>query len=277
MTDTVFDALHDSKIKTLVCLVSCALIAVVALPALSQDQDQSATTSSGKPIKGHVEHDEKLPSLPGEFQVGTHVDPVQLTALTPDNIWFPLPKWFAGKWHGQSMTVTSVQDCKSGRSEKVNVVRKEIVDVVHGHQRDKTGQVWEYMRIPRVQKLIVDKGTAYLRVVREDVVRSDESMLVLKLLENQLTMDKDQNIVESEQVQQISSYQPMEDGVVQLEASLKNFDAGGNPQQIQGCEKVVQRIAPYEDLDKDGELDLKQLFAEFMKKTGRQDLLPAGM
>jgi hypothetical protein len=182
----------------------------------------------------------------------------------------------AGQLHSESATITSVHDYKSGETEKVHVVRKEIADVVYGSQTDKTGQIWEYIKIPRIQKVAVDGGTCYLRALREDVLNSDDTSVGLKILSNQLTVNKKDKITASEQVQQINNYQQLEDGVIQMESSLKNFDGDGNPEQLQHGQKIIKKIGPYQQRDTDGNLDLKKLFIEFMTKTGRADLLPSG-
>jgi hypothetical protein len=240
----------------------------------AQCEDQPAASVTRKPLQGGVELDERLPALSPEYQVGTKLDVDALTALTPDNMWFPIPKWLAGQLHSENATITSVHFYKTGQTENVHVVRKEIADVLYGSQTDKTGQIWEFIKIPRMQKVAVNGGTAYLRALREDVLNSDDTSVTLKIFSNQLTVNKKDKIIASEQVQQINHYQPLEDGVIQLESSLKNFDADGNPEQLQHGQKLIKRIGPYQQRDSDGNLDLKKLFIEFMTKTGRTDLLP---
>jgi hypothetical protein len=57
-------------------------------------------------------------------------------------------------------------------------------------------------------------------------------------------------------------------------ASLKTFDASGNPKVHEQHSALMKRTASYEDLNTLNRLDLKQLFVEYLKKSGRQDLLP---
>ena len=59
-----------------------------------------------------------------------------------------------------------------------------------------------------------------------------------------------------------------------MEASLKNFDADGAPEQVQKAEKVITRIAPYESVDTKDGLDLKKLFVEYLKRENKSDLIP---
>lgn len=230
--------------------------------------------SARKPLDGQIHHDERLPGLPSDYRVGNKIDPAQLSAQTPDNEWFPIPMWLAGKWHSDSMTVTSVTNCRTGKSAKVHLERKEVADVVHGFQKDKSGQIWEFLQIPRVQKAIVDQGQCYLTCSREDVLRADNTAVLLKILNSQITVDGDHKVVATNQVQQISNFLPLEDGLVQMEASLKNFDADGEPEQVQKAEKVLSRTSAFESVDTKDGLDLKKMFVEFLKKSGKDDLIP---
>ncbi|MDR3612077.1 MAG: hypothetical protein P4L53_00830 [Candidatus Obscuribacterales bacterium] len=259
--------------KSLLSVTLMMTIGVFVSPSVHA-QNNAPASNIRKPLDVEIEHDEKVPGLAPEYQVGNRIDPTQLTALSPDNLWFPIPSWLAGKWHSENMTVTNVTNCLTGQSAKVHLERKEVADVVHGFQKDKSGQVWEFLQIPRVQKVSVDNGQCYLTCSREDVLRTDSTAVLLKILNNQITVDKKNKVLATEQVQQISNYLPLEDGIVRMEASLKNFDADGDPQQVQKAEKVIQRIAPYEAIDSKDGLDLKQLFVEFLKKNGKEDLVP---
>lgn len=268
--------LHYHLIAPKLVFILFASVGVILMAGASWAQDQAINEVDTKTLQGGVQHDEQLPSLPDDYQVGKRFDPAQLTALTPNNLWYPIPDWFGGKWHSESMTITSVQDCTSGKSEKVHLIRKEVADTTHGQQRDKTGQIWDFLKIPRVIKVAVDGGTCYLTCSSEDILQSDSSAVVFKALTSQITIDKSKRVISSEQVQQISRTRPLDEGLIQIEGSLKNFTADGDPAQIQTVEKVVQKTAPYQEIDTDGDLNLKQLFIEFLKKTGRQELLPPG-
>jgi hypothetical protein len=260
-------------LKSMLSITVMMTIGIFVSPSVHA-LDNAPASNIRKPLDGQIEHDEKVPGLAAEYQVGNRIDPTQLTALTPDNLWFPIPSWLAGKWHSENMTVTNVTNCLTGQSVKVHLERKEVADVVHGFQKDKSGQVWEFLQIPRVQKVSVDNGQCYLTCSREDVLRTDSTAVLLKILNSQITVDKKNKVLATEQVQQISNYLPLENGIVRMEASLKNFDADGDPQQIQKAEKVIQRISPYEAIDSKDGLDLKQLFVEFLKKNGKEDLVP---
>jgi hypothetical protein len=236
------------------------------------------TAQHGSTLQGGVEHDVSLPSLPDTFQVGQKLDPVDFEKLTPDNNWFPIPNWDAGNWHAETKTIEYMEDLDTGEHSSEQIVVPEAQDTLIGHQRDKSGQIWQFIEIPRWKKVGDPRGVAYLRAIREDVLQSDPSQIVLKILNNQMIVDrKGDKILASRQVQQIGTYVPVEDGLVKLEASLKDFDQNGNAKHLQRASTLMKRTAPYQEVDTLNGLDLKQLFEEFMKRTGRQDLLPSTM
>jgi hypothetical protein len=264
------------KLCALALIFSCTVsVTAVTAQETAATAQETAPSATHKPILGGISHDVRLPGLPDEYHAGSPFDQTNLQALTPDNVWMPIPDWYAGKWHSEFKTVEYGEDLKTGLTNSTPLTVKEAADTVHGHQRDKSGQIWEFLRIPRSQKAECSEGTAYLRALREDILENDPSHIVLKILNNQMTIDHEkQKIISSNQVQQIGTYTPVEDGLIKLEASLKNFDDAGNPLLLVRSSKLMKRVSPYEDInDLDGQ-NLKRLFAEYLRKIGKQDLVP---
>jgi hypothetical protein len=261
--------------KALVCLLLLSITGANAQGAAETRQAQ-ASLQSPTPLHGGVNLDETLPPVPQEFQVGTQISDAQLAPQTPDNMWFPIPNWLAGKWHSETKLIDYIQDCKTGASQSPHAVVKEVDSATHGHQRDRTGRIWEFIQIPQMRKIGLAHGNAYVRAVRKDVIVSDPAEVTLKILSNQITVnDKDQQIVASNQVQQIGTYTQLEDGLVNLSASLRNFDNDGAPIQMQKQTLTMRRSEPYEEIDTLDGLDLKKLFAEYLTKTGHPELIPS--
>jgi hypothetical protein len=237
---------------------------------------ENAVANSAKPpLQGAVELNDTLPGLPDQYKVGSPLPSNELQGLTPDNVWFSIPNWFAGKWHGENKTVDYIESYQTGLKSSPHKVVNQPLDTTHGHQRDKTGQIWEFVEVPRWKKVGGTPAIGYLRILREDVLQSDPSQIILKDLHNQILVDDEkQTILGSIQVQQIGTYLPIEDGLVKVDAALKSFDDNGNPNMLQRQSMLMKRTSPFENIDSLDGLDLKKLFVEFLKKTGRQDLLP---
>jgi hypothetical protein len=194
------------------CIVFACTVSVPAVTA-----QETAGSATHKLIQGQVSHDVRLPGLPDEYHAGKQFDQANLQALTPDNVWMPIPEWYAGKWHSEFKTVEYGEDLRTGLTNSPHLTVKEAADTVHGHQKDKSGQIWEFLRIPRWQKAEGPLETSYLRALREDVMENDPSHIVLKVLNNQMNVDKEkQMIISSNLVQQIGTYIPVEEGLMKL-------------------------------------------------------------
>jgi hypothetical protein len=269
---------RSGRFSALSKVLACTLLLSISGAKAQGTSDRvqlQAPLQTQTPLHGGVNLDETLPPVPPQFQVGTQISNAQLAPQTPDNMWFPIPNWLAGKWHSETKLIDYIQDCKSGASQSPHAVVKEVDSATHGHQRDRTGRIWEFIQVPQMRKIGLAHGNAYVRAVRKDVIVSDPAEVTLKILSNQITVnDTDQQIVASNQVQQIGTYTPLEDGLVNLSASLRNFDNDGAPIQMQKQSLTMKRIAPYEDVDTLDGLNLKELFAEYLTKTGHPELVP---
>jgi hypothetical protein len=232
----------------------------------------AATTTAhpAGPLQGTVEdHDESLPPVEENFRVGTKFDDAKLIGLTPDNVWIHIPDWLGGKWHGETQTINYMYDYKSGMSSSMERVMKGVSDIVYGMQQSKDGQIWTFAKIPKLEKQETDFGYAYLYALREDLVSYSDAKLVIKFFYYEIRTDNRNKIMSVERVSSINNYTQLDDGLVRLKASLKSFDADGQPKLLQTSEKVLKQTAPYQEIDNYEGLDLKPLFAEFMKKIGK--------
>lgn len=261
---------QNRLLPILVWTVLCLLI----LSVTAADAQVNGQTSRESPLQGGVNLDESLPPVPEQYKIGNQIVDAQLQAQTPDNMWFPIPNWLAGKWHSETKLIDYIQDCRTGVSQSPHLVVKEVDSATHGQQRDKTGRIWEFIQVPQLRKIGLAHGNAYVRAVRKDIIESDPSEVIVKILMNQITVNDDQQIVASNQVQQIGTYTPLDDGLVQLSASLRNFDHEGASIQMQKQSLTMRRNAPYEDVDTLDGLNLKKLFADYLTKTGHPELIP---
>ncbi len=254
-----------------------ALWATTAQPAFSQDGTAAPSKLSlqqNQPLQGQVHHEEKLPPIAPQYNVGNTLDPSELTALTPNNRWFQIPDWFAGKWHTDEQTILFLHEYATGMTINRPTPMKEVGDVTYGRQKDKTGHIWQFIKVPQTQKEEVSRGIAYLTSSAEDVIQVDASKIVLTMRYESITVNNKNKITDVKQIETINTYTPLDDGLIKLTASLKSFDAEGNAQVLQTGEKLLTKIAPYQTMDKDGDLDLKSMFVEFLKKSDQADLVP---
>ena len=249
---------------------------------ISSTPPQEATPSGtpgnpSKPLEGRVEEqqEESLPAIEAKFRTGTTFDEAALTAQTPDNIWIQTPEWFGGKWHSDTETINYMYDYKSGASSSSERFMKAVASTTYGMQRSKDGQLWTFVKLPRVAKTETEFGYAYLYALREDLLKYSDTKLVIKFFYYEISTDSNNTIAKVERVSSINTYTQLDEGLVRLKASMKSFDEEGQPKLLQFSEKVMKQTAPYEEVDQEYGLNLKQLFAEFLKKIGKEDQIPS--
>jgi hypothetical protein len=260
-------------LASVVLALSCWCISAASF---AQDATPPASGKSGPPptpLEGKVSHDESLPPLSEDLSVGKKFDPTTLTALTPDNIWIPIPEWYTGKFHTDQQKVVLMYYYKTGVTA-APFVMKEVSTLTSAQQRSKDGQYWQYVKIPRTQVQEISEGKAYLRAVREDLISESDDKLILKYNYFEIKVNPEGEIISTKQIQSINTYTQLDDGLVMLHSSLKSFDGDGQPNIIQHGEKILKRIEPFKEIDELDGQNLKQLFAEYLKKTGHEDLIP---
>lgn len=237
------------------------------LPAMADTQ----------PLEGQIEHSVKMPPLPEGLEQGGKFDEQALPTLTPKNNWSPIPKWMAGTWQFKSETVTymrPINDTK--RYPKVPFVLRNEFQKSFGHQIDKSGQIWDYIKAPYSYTCKVDNGCiAYNRCISVEVVAQDAESYVRKVAgDDSVVEPRSQQILLTLSKECISRYTTMGDDAFRIDASTKIFDREGNPTLLKISNMMGMRLKPFERVDeKDGE-NLKQLFVDFLKASGKADLVP---
>ncbi|PWU03438.1 MAG: hypothetical protein C5B53_00515 [Candidatus Melainabacteria bacterium] len=228
------------------------------------------------PLEGRVEEqqEESLPAIEDKFRSGTTFDEAKLTALTPDNIWIQTPEWFGGKWHSETESISYMYDYKTGMASPAEHIMKAVANTTYGMQRSKDGQLWTFVKLPRIAKTETEFGYAYLYALREDLLKYTDTKLVIKFFYYEIRTDSNNTILGVERVSSINTYTQLDEGLVRLKASMKSFDEEGQPKLLQFSEKVLKQTAPYEEVDEYSGLNLKQLFVEFLKKSGKEDQIP---
>jgi hypothetical protein len=253
----------------------------VPSPMLGASEANAIPTTSpdnkAKPLEGRVEEqqEQSLPTLEDKFKLGTTLDDAKLNALTPDNVWIQTPQWFGGKWHSETETISYMYDYKTGVSSSAERVMKSAANTTYGMQQSKDGQLWTFVKLPRLSKTETDFGYAYLYALREELLKYSDSKLVIKFFYYEIKTDSNNTILGVERVSSINTYTQLDEGLVRLKASLKSFDEDGQPKLLQFSEKVMKQDTPYEEVDEYYGLKLKPLFVEFLKKAGKEDLIPS--
>jgi hypothetical protein len=284
--DSRFSTKNNWLALTLLCgalsiATGCFVPAVSAQSSLILLSPEKATCDNNqisiKPLEGGVKINDTLPAIAPEYQIGKTLCTDQLESLTPNNQWYAIPSWFAGKWHQGEETTLSSHDYQSGDTAYGLGTTKAQVDVIRGQQKDKTGQIWDFIGTPTVTKAAIDGGIRYSNIVAFEPGQADDWQVVLKCRYDQIAADRQLKIFAASQLEEVSIKIPIlseKRDMILDHSSIKSFDAEGHPQSLQEDVVVWTKTAPYRDIDQVGTLNYKLLFVEFLKKIGREDLIP---
>lgn len=148
---------------------------------------------------------------------------------------------------------------------------------IFGQQKDKTGQIWHYLKAPYSYTSKLDHGwLGYERVTSVEPISDSDKEVVLILTGTDTTVKpKTGLIVITDQSEDFNHYTQLgQDGIVN-NGSAKHFDMNGKPTMEMTSYMKARRISPFTIIDEQDGQNLKLLFVEFLKSHGKADLLPS--
>jgi hypothetical protein len=264
-----------------ILLMSAAIMCSAQLPALSEPEvSASASTapaeaaSTGRVLQGGVKHKEYLEPVPPGLMQGAAFDEQSLPKLTSANNWIPIPAWLAGTWQFKTENVTDmVNYTKEDFTKPPYTIRNEAQKIL-GQQKDKSGQIWHYLKAPYSYTSKLNHGTlGYERITAVDPISYGEDAVVLRLVGTD-TQVKSHKVTHTDQAEDFNKYTPLDKDSMLCNGSAKHFDMNGQPQMDMTSNMVARRLKPYEELDEQDGADLKTLFTDFLKSHGKADLVP---
>lgn len=247
-----------------------------AAPDAAPSQGASESGSSKSPLQGIVEHSEEFAPVAPELRTGAKFDEASLPKVIPGNSWYPIPEWMAGTWQFKTETVTYMRTFVKQHYPKVPFVLRNEFQKTLGLQRDKSGQIWDYLKAPYSYTAKLNDGLlGYVTDNVIEVVRDNENELVRKLVGPDSVVDPDtQQILLTNQKECFTRYTKFGDDAVHVDGSTKIFDMNGKPTVLKFSNMLALRVKPFEIVDqKDGQ-NLKQMFSDFLRSQGKADLIP---
>lgn len=234
----------------------------------------SGGSGTKTPLQGGIQHSDSLPSLPGNLQTGAIYDEKSIARTADDAGWYEIPDWLAGKWLREQETVLSTYFFDTGitQNEPRTIAERELAEF--GFQRDKLGHVW-HRRL--ADKGVSDVGSyvAIAFVQTQEPLQVSNDMVTIRDVFIELQVNKETHvIISSSQAESITRYRPMKDGVIKTNMSVKVFNEDGSPKTVQKNTAYDQRVEAFKSTDAHKGEDLRKNFAEFLRGTGRDALVP---
>lgn len=242
--------------------------------AASEDTSANSNASQSFVLQGGVQHSEKLAPVEKEFRKGARVDLSKTNTETPNNKWYQLPEWAAGKWSSIKATRTYARDLRSNREEFSPETRVTKMEFNWGFQKDKSGQVWEFAKEPYTLTVDNSENIILKRVIKREFLEADEGKVTLKLLTENVVVNKfNDRVLRTMQSENIQTCVPSPHECMTCTASYKIFDETGRAVELGKETNIAKRIAPFTPINEYEKKYMPDLFKEFLKAQGKQDLI----
>jgi hypothetical protein len=236
----------------------------------------NCNANAASPLQGGVQHSDNLSPVQPELTPGNIFNEKELPKLDPGNVWVAIPNWIAGTWQFKTETVTHMDIFDKKKHSKCPFVLRNEFQKVFGYQKDKSGQIWDYLKAPYSYTAKLDGGlSGYSRIDSVDEVVNNHDEVTRKVVGPDAVVEPgSQKILLTNQKECFLRYTPFGDDAIHLDGSTKVFNAVGHPSVLKISNMDATRIKPFEPIDQLDGYDLKQQFAEFLTAQKRAELIP---
>jgi len=228
------------------------------------------------PLQGGVQHSDSLSPVQPELTPGNTFNEKDLPKLDPGNEWVAIPNWIAGTWQFKTETVTHMNIFDKKKYSKCPFVLRNEFQKVFGYQKDKSGQIWDYLKAPYSYTAKLDGGlSGYSRIDSVDEVVNNHDEVTRKVVGPDAVVEPaSQKILITNQKECFLRYTPFGDDAIRLDGSTKVFNALGRPSVLKISNMAATRIKPFEPVDQLDGYNLKQQFTEFLTAQKKAELIP---
>jgi len=254
----------------------------VVAPACAKDDweedpapNAQVETKDGKTVlKLGVEHSSSLSAIPDSLQAGSLFNDKLLNEGSDKLIWYRIPKWLAGQWRRGMETTVFTQDYQSGYTDRNQrtFMSEQVADF--GVQQDRSGGIWNCNLSSRG---VSDRGSyrsIALVQTKEPVVSTDKEVIFREVF-TVLNVQKQSNLItDSFMIESLTRHRPRPDGSLDTVMSVKIYNAGGTPRQVQENIAHERRVSPLVVVDNYKGRDIKANFIDFLREKNMSELIP---
>jgi len=225
-------------------------------------------------IEGKIEHQEALPQVESAVRKGAKYRSA-LSDFQANNNWVQLPAWIAGTWIVREETAVLRQDFKNGQIDRHPTRFATSQEFSYGCQRDRQGGIWHYIGVPYTSKTRMADYEEIHEVKEKKFLVATADLVQFRSVVTVVRVGNDSGrVADSFQQESITTYKPYEDGLIELSASTKTFDAGGRAVFQQDNQAKIRRARRFSPQDHKEGKDLKELFIQYLTAQGLTNLLP---
>jgi hypothetical protein len=237
-------------------------------------------------LEGKIEHSLCLPPLNPELQPGRRYDERNMHPLKPAlaSNWWRVPPWLVGSWHNVgrvtqlSFSNLETKESYQTRVTGINYPEHEVI----GLQKDRQGDVWTCVPTPYLSRDHVGQTMNVNLIDLADAVETNDNEVLLRLRATTLVIDSPSQIIKAvSQRESLQTYRPVSHGKILVLASMRFYDANGQPKFARELLTHCRRAADFQELEfwtSPGTalsiIDLRESFDTFLKEQNLAHLLP---
>lgn len=249
------------------------VLIIAALSALL-GSFQNSPAFAEKYVQGGVEHSEKVAPVQSKYLPGSVWKEGEKDGSR--STWIRIPEWLAGTWFADVETATLRQDLVNNKTSPQTPFNfKAKSRFAYGTQRDGRGGVWHYLKLPYTSATDFPEFVEYHQVLSKDFKNQNEQNVTFRSMVAAARVQRaSKEIVEAFQQESVTSYEPMEEGVIKMIASTRRFDTEGKPQMQADNEARIHRVEKFSPVAKDGSVDMQQSLYSYLRSRKMEYLIP---
>lgn len=276
--------------KAVLALLVVLCLGGVMKPANAQLQ---GGVNDAAPLQGGVEHAEKLPPVEKRLQSGSKFDEGYLTNVVPNNMWIPIPSWFAGVWETRTETqlestdLTGMGSMGTGGMEMIGMggmnesfsnkpsTFARIDKWVFGMQVDKFGQVWHFINVPSYRKVQVEDTFEHRQEVSKEFLYVDDARVVTRYRFTAVIADgQSKKIQQARQQETMLIYKAATPDTMRAFGSIKLFSQEGLPLMLSKNYTPFYRLKPFAPIPVYHGIDMRRSFRDYLLSHKLTERIP---
>lgn len=236
----------------------------------------------GVKLTGGVQHSQTLPPVRRQLRAGKTFLESELPFIDSHDVWYRIPEWFAGIWEKRRETVTSIKPLS--RAEKLlwafAAMPRRYTFTAHtrirnGHQRDAKRDLWSYLSYPYKTRVDGDETYTIQHIYLQEPVDLRKNRVSLKFVGTNYEVSRYNNKIASvKQVESITTYIPLKQGLIKAYVSMKVFNEKGKAKYLEKHEFFQYLIKPFSPQNLRNGKDLRSSFVHYLEANGLSDLIP---
>lgn len=283
---------------TLLFFAACCPYACAQTQLEGGTQQQVLQTGTKTQVlQGGVNHSSKLAPVEKKLHSGSKFDVSAFDDVVPNNLWVPIPPWFAGVWEtrtetqletvnlqpdmgmgGMGMDGSGMDGMGMGSGSAQSSEPKTFARTdkwVFGMQTDKHGQIWHFINVPSRRRVQVGDSVEFRYELSKEFLHTGQNRVLSRYRFTAVIVDdKTQKIVESRQQETLLLFKPETPDKLRAFGSIKLFSQEGIPLMLSSNFTPFFRLQEYAPIATYRGIDMQKSLREYLLSHGMAERVP---